>query len=141
LLLRFALPLTADETVLEAYLLLDRVPDVDADPEPVDLTTAAIASPWAGRSLTWAGQPRIEDVRSPVTQVRPAGGSPVRLDVRAIVERWRRRSPGDLGIAVVRAGAGVAAVAGAARLAFAIEPRGSRGAWQDGPRLELYVKR
>jgi hypothetical protein len=153
--LRFAVALPPDAGVVEAYLLLDRVTAVDSDPEPVSLHVARVVDAWDARSLSWAMQPRIEEVGSPVTRVLPASGPVVRLDVRAIVERWRRAGHTD------RSGFGVAVVAGppgpdaALGMPFALAPRappGDRLAAADGahraegavgalaPRLELYLR-
>jgi hypothetical protein len=98
-------------------------------------------------------QPRIEEVGSPVTRVLPASGPVVRLDVRTIVERWRRAgSRSDFGVAVVPGPPGPDAARG---MAFALAPRapsGDRGAARAsratpdgalgalGPRLELYLR-
>lgn len=149
-LFRFSLSLPPEVNVVEAYLLLDRVADVDPDPTPIALHAAAVVDPWDGRTLTWAVQPRVEEVGSPVTRVLPASGPLVRLDVRAIVERWRRRGGGDFGLAVVsqptdRTGRGMG-------MAFALSAGGAGGGWGDardqgaaaagppGPRLELYLR-
>lgn len=149
--LRFSVPLPADAGVVEAYLLLDRVTDVDSDPEPIALHAVRVVDPWDGRSLSWAVQPRIEDVGAAVTRVLPASGALVRLDVRAIVERWRRRRSTDFGLAVVSGAPGGASRA-ARGMAFALAPRGEGSeeaaslgaagatAGARGPRLELYVR-
>ncbi len=165
--LRFSVALPREAGVVEAYLLLDRVPDVDSDPQPVALHVVRVIDPWDARSLSWAVQPRIEEVGSPVTRVLPASGELVRLDVRAIVERWRRRGGGDFGLAIVgdgavasgasesRASEGGASSANASKtskrsgrgMPFALAPRGGQGGPAAGaaggvlgPRLELYVR-
>lgn len=159
-LLRFSLPLPPEVSVIEAYLLLDRATNVDSDPTPIALHAVRIVDPWDERSLSWAVQPRVEEVGSPVTRVLPSSGALVRLDVRAIVERWRRRKGGDFGLAVVsdapdRAGAGpgmgmafALAAGGAGGWGGALDrgggSNGSNGtvgaAGASGPRLELYLR-
>jgi len=167
-LLRFSVALPPDAGVVEAYLLLDRVTDVDSDPEPIALHAARVLDPWDERSLSWAIQPRVEEVGSPVTRVLPASGSLVRLDVRAIVERWRRRRGDDFGLAIVSdAPSGAAPRASETvptvprtpspkqrehrGMAFALAPRAASGASSPeappgaggsalGPRLELYLR-
>jgi len=139
-LLRFAVPLSPDETVLEAYLLLDRAPGVDADPAPIALHAAPIVEPWSGADVRWARQPRTADAASPVTRVPATASSPVRLDVRGLVERWRRRDGSDLGVAVV------ADESTPSGIAFALAPldaptKALPRHQADAPRLELYVKR
>ncbi len=146
-LLRFAVPLPPDAGVVEAYLLLDRVTAIDSDPEPVALHAARVVDEWDARSLSWAVQPRIEEVGAPVTRVLPASGALVRLDVRAIVERWRRTGHGsksDFGLAIV---SDAPSGAGPARgMPFALVPRSASDEdppHEDGaraPRLELYLR-
>jgi hypothetical protein len=142
-LLRFALSLPPEANVVEAYLLLERDESVDADPAPLALHAARVSQRWDARSLTWANQPRIEEVGAPVTRVDPRGGPLVRLDVREIVRAWRKRSGEDFGVALVVDGES------ATGLAFALAPRraGRPGTPGDGavapvagPRLELYVR-
>jgi hypothetical protein len=161
-LLRFSVPLPPEATVLEAYLLLERATDVDADPEAVALHAARIVEPWDVHSVSWARRPRIEEVGAPVTRVPPASGPWVRLDLREIVQRWRRRGSGDFGLAVVAersssapASAGVAVALAPAPgradpvlSALAAPPLASSSpilheaprAELAGPRLELYVR-
>ncbi len=129
--LRFSVSLPAEATVLEAYLLLERVSGVDCDPSLITLHVARVTAPWEDRSLSWASQPRIEEVGSPVTRVLPAAGRAVRLDVRDLVARWRRRSRDELGLAIVADGHSPTG------MAFALAPSAREAA---GPRLELYVK-
>jgi hypothetical protein len=152
--LRFSVALPPEAGVIEAYLLLDRVPDVDSDPQPVALHVARVIDPWDARSLSWAVQPRIEEVGSPVTRVLPASGELVRLDVRALVQRWRRRGGADFGLAIVADARSDGASGGGRGMAFALAPRAGglgaspvgaadqatdlRGAL--GPRLELYLR-
>lgn len=114
--LRFSVPLAPEATVLEAYVALERATDVDADPVPIVLHAERIAGPWDSRSLSWARQPRFEEVGAPITRVSPSSGALVRIDVREIVQRWRRRGRDELGVAVVADGRS------ATGLAFALAP-------------------
>jgi hypothetical protein len=149
-LLRFAVPLPPEAGVVEAYLLLDRVAEVDSDPEPVALHVVRVIEPWDERSLSWSVQPRVEEVGSPVTRVLPASGALVRLDVRALVERWRRRKGGDFGLAIVSDASGGASHGRPRGMAFALAPsggdpdegsgNGGRSDGARGPRLELYLR-
>jgi hypothetical protein len=129
-LLRFSVPMPAEADVLEAYVLLERAPDIDGDPVPVALHAARIATAWDDRSLSWARQPRVEDVGAPVTRVLPAAGGRVRLDVRDLVARWRRRSRDDFGLAIVAEGNSPTG------MAFVLSPQDAAA----GPELELYLK-
>ena len=157
-LLRFALVLPSDATILEAYLLLERTHAVDVDPAPITLHTARIVDPWDGRSVSWPLQPRLEDARSPSTTVIPTGQTIVRLDVREIVQHWRAHATRDQGIAVVAddlsaTGIAFALTASSEAPPLSVEPLSPEapralpndttarlGAQRIGPRLELYVK-
>jgi len=165
LLLRFHVPLPKDATVLEAYVLLERSNAVDSDPTPITLHAARIVDPWDGRSISWGTQPRVEEFRSPATTIDPAARALVRVDVRDLVQRWRRHEKSDHGIAIVadnssatgmafaltvvgEAGerdteptAGATSSIGGASVSGS-EAHGSElpGLQRSGPRLELYVK-
>jgi hypothetical protein len=145
LLLRFQQPIAEEEAVVEAYLLLDRVDAVDVDPSPISLHVERVIDPWDARSITWARQPRLEDLRSPATIVTGSGRPLVRLDVKALVTRWKRHDPTDQGLAVV---VGTRNPTG---MAFAMAPLNGndpdpgepvRAVWApNAPRLELYLQR
>lgn len=145
LLLRFQQPIAEEEVVVEAYLLLDRVDAMDADPSPISLHVERILDPWDARSITWARQPRIEDDRSPATIVTGSGRPLVRLDVKDLVTRWKRHDPADQGLAVV------VGTRNATGMTFAMAPlKGNepdpgepvRAVWTpNAPRLELYLQR
>jgi hypothetical protein len=148
LFLRFSLPLPRETTVLEAYLLLDRIPDATTDPAPLTFHAARIVSAWDSHSLTWGSQPPTEEVGAPVTRVAGSAGTTVRLEVREILQRWRKRERDDFGIAVVADGRSTTG------LTFALAPydvpadrrdpvlAGAEGpvSQLEGPRLEAYVR-
>jgi hypothetical protein len=104
LFLRFEVTIPKDAKVIEAYLLLMRSEAVDADPSPISLHAVRIVEAWDSRSISWASQPRTEEVRAPTSRVDPGGRVLVRLDVRALVERWATHDGRDQGIAVVSEG-------------------------------------
>ena len=99
-LLRFSARLPPDAHVLEAYVVLEHAPEGAEDPTAISLHAARIAQAWDSRSVSWARQPRIEETGAPITRVGPSAGRLVRLDVRALVQRWRRRGGEDFGVAV-----------------------------------------
>jgi hypothetical protein len=166
--LRFSVPLAPEASVLEAYVLLERTTSVDADPVPIVLHAARVTTSWDGATLSWATQPQVEEVGSPVTRVSPGAGPLVRLDVRDLVQRWRKRGRDELGLAVVTQGESVTGVAFAlspvdgardrddpvlapqgpsAQVSSPFESRaaspstvGEPRRQLGGPRLELYVK-
>ena len=74
--------LRPEESVVEAFLAIERAPDVASDPVPIVVHAVRVLDRWDGRSLSWATQPRVEDVRLPETRVSPASSARVRLDVR-----------------------------------------------------------
>jgi hypothetical protein len=103
--LRFSVPLPPDVSVVEGYLLLERAQGIDSDPGTLTLHAARVEGAWDGRTLSWGRQPQVVELGAPVTTVQTGeGGAFIRLDVRAIVERWRRRDRIDGGIAVVTEG-------------------------------------
>jgi hypothetical protein len=99
--LRFAVPLSRETTVIEAYLLLERADVIDEDPGPIALHATRVVDPWDPRTISWARQPRIEETRSPVTTVTSSGRVRVRVDVKNLVLRWRSHDRKDQGIALV----------------------------------------
>jgi len=166
LLLRFNVPLPPDAKVIEAYVVLERTDLVDVDPTPIALHAVRIVEPWDARSVSWALQPKVQEVRAPTTQASPTGRSLVRIDVRELVRGWAAHEKTDQGIAIVSENTSPTGIAFALLplgdpAAPAVEPAvapvfGGRGALVDprgsglealksgpqraGPRLELYVK-
>jgi hypothetical protein len=139
LLLRFSIDLPPEPRIVEAFVLLDRATIVDADPASVTLRAARITQPWDGRSVSFAEQPHVDEVRGPLTLVRASAGSQVRVGVRDLVKRWARRGRDEFGIAVEAEGPKAAGVTVALVPTSGAADRG--GAMQySGPRLELYVK-
>ncbi len=114
--LRFSVPLAPEASVLEAYVLLERATSLDTDAVPIVLHAARVTTAWDGRTLSWATQPHVEELGSPVTRVSPGAGPLVRLDVRDLVQRWRKRGHDELGLAVLTEGESVTGVA------FALAP-------------------
>jgi hypothetical protein len=151
LLLRFSAELAPDTSIIEAYVMLDRARTVDADPVWIGIHAERIEDAWDPRAVAWANQPRLGDTRSSSTWVAPAGGSLVRVDVRALVRRWRTHDPRDQGIGIVAENTSPTGIAfalaseelpptdgevrtkGPAAVGEATAPAGL-------PRLELYVK-
>lgn len=127
--LRFDVSLRADEDVVEAFLALERAPDVAADPMAIVLHAAPVLDRWDGRRLSWGDQPRIAELGLPQTPVLPAAGARVRLDVRALLQRWRNGRSRELSLAVLSDGESATGVT------FALTPGPVRG-----PELELYVR-
>ena len=101
LFMHFSVPLPRDANIVEAYVLLTRSDAVDSDPAPISLHAARIVEPWDSRSISWASQPRTEEVRAPATSVLPGGRTRVRLDVRELVRGWRAHEKNDHGIAIL----------------------------------------
>jgi len=139
LLLRFSIDLPPEPGIVEAFVLLERAADVDADPGDVILRAARVTQPWDSRSVSWALRPRVELVDGPPTAVRSGTQSLVRLGVLDLARRWLRRGRDEFGIAVQADGPGSAGVT------FALAAGGGSvqsdgDVAERGPRLELYVK-
>jgi hypothetical protein len=158
---RFSVQLAPEAKVVEAYLLLERAPGIDADPSPVTMHAARVTGAWDGRSLTWGSQPPVEEIGAPVTRVTATSGRWVRIDVGSLVDRWRKRGPGELGVAVVTEGQSATGLpialgpvdvpAGSDDPVLATQPApdgrvagsaavGDPRRQVGGPRLELYVR-
>jgi len=101
LFLRFAVPIAPEETVVEAYVLLDRESVVETDPQPISLHATRIIDAWDGRSISYARQPRYEETDAPATIVTGTGRPLIRIDVRDLAAHWKGRDPRDQGIAIV----------------------------------------
>ena len=144
LLLHFEAPMTADDEVVEAYLLLDRIDVMDTDPTSILLHAERVVEPWSARTISWARQPRVEDVRSPSTVVSVGARPLVRLDVSDLVRHWKLRDPADQGLAVVAGGTNRTGVPFAMvdSTASADPSDPTKPVWiPSGPRLELYLSR
>lgn len=149
LLLRFAVPIAEEESVVEAYVLLDRADVVESDPNPISLHAARIIDAWDGRSISFERQPRWEETGSPGTIVSGAGRPLVRIDVRDLVTHWKARDPRDQGVVVVaddtsRTGMAFAAASsvldqGPTSMLGSSNEEGA--SWAAAPpRLELYLR-
>ncbi|HEY1960377.1 MAG TPA: DNRLRE domain-containing protein [Polyangiaceae bacterium] len=152
LLLRFAVPIAPQESVVEAYVLLDRADVVESDPFPISLHAARILDAWDGRSISYARAPRWEETGSPGAIVTGSGKPLVRIDVRDLVSHWKERDPRDQGIVIVsdktsRTGMAFAAASsvldqGPTSMLGASPDEGNAPArWAAAPpRLELYLR-
>ncbi len=150
LLLRFAVPIAEEESVVEAYVLLDRADVVESDPNPISLHAARIIDAWDGRSISYARQPRWEETGSPGAIVSGGGRPLIRIDVRDLVTHWKERDPRDQGIVILsddtsRTGMAFAAASsvideGPTSMLGAV-PDETRSSWAAAPpRLELYLR-
>ena len=149
LLLRFAVPIAEEESVVEAYVLLDRAAVVESDPNPISLHAARIIDAWDGRSISFERQPRWEETGSPGTIVSGSGRPLVRIDVRDLVTHWKARDPRDQGVVVVaddvsRTGMAFAAASsvldqGPTSMLGSSSEEGATWAAAP-PRLELYLR-
>jgi hypothetical protein len=124
-LLRYAVPLAPDATVVEAYLVMERASDLDADPTPVLLHAARVVGDWDSRAASWAKQPALQEIGGSETRVSGASRSVVRIEVRALVERWRKRARDEMGVAILADTRGASATG----VTFVLPAR-----------LELYVR-
>lgn len=150
LLLRFAVPIAPEESVVEAYVLLDRADVVETDPQPISLHAARIIDAWDGRSISYERQPRWEETGSPGTIVSGAGRPLVRVDVRDLATHWKTRDPRDQGLVIVaddtsRTGMSFAAASSVLDQGptsmLGTDSEESKNSWAAAPpRLELYLR-
>lgn len=150
LLMRFAVPIAPEESVVEAYVLLDRADVVETDPQPISLHAARIIDAWDGRSISYERQPRWEETSSPATIVSGAGRPLVRIDVRDLATHWKMRDPRDQGIVIVaddtsRTGMSFAAASAVLDQGptsmLGTDDDDNKNAWAAAPpRLELYLR-
>ena len=127
--LRFDVSLRADDDLVEAFLAIERAPGVAADPMTIVLHAAPVLDRWESGRLSWGRQPRVEELGLPRTPVPPAAGARVRLDIRALLQRWRHGHSRELSLAVLSDGESTTGVT------FALTPGPVRG-----PELELYIR-
>jgi hypothetical protein len=130
LLLRFSVPLSEQADVVEAYVLLHRAPDRDADPAPFSLHASRIVGDWNGAQVTAATLPPFMPTLSATTRVDRS--DLIRVDVRDVVRQWRRKDPADRGLVLESVGGHGTGM----HVAIAPSPSGAAR----GPVLELYVK-
>lgn len=143
-LLRFDVRLAPEARLVEAYLRLARAPGVDVDPGLLVLHAAPVVGAWDARSMTWATQPAVAEIGAPRTSIEPSVDRDVRLDVRALVERWRRDTSDAGGLAIVTEGqvpTGFPVALGPMDVPSDRRgsPAGASRAEVNGPVLELYV--
>ncbi len=100
LLLRFA-DVVVPADLVEAYVVLRRVPDVDPPTGIVVLHAERVQDDWESRTLSPSRAPRLFDLHAPETRVLGAADEVVRVDVRALVSGWATRSAAHQGIAIV----------------------------------------
>ena len=149
LLLRFSVPIADQESVVEAYVLLDRAEVVESDPYPISLHAARILDAWDGRSISYAREPRWEETGSPGAVVTGAARPLVRIDVRELVKHWKERDPRDQGIVILADKTSRTGMAFAAASSVLDKgPNSMLGSAPDDParwaaappRLELYLR-
>ncbi|MFO0755856.1 MAG: hypothetical protein U0359_05165 [Byssovorax sp.] len=128
LLLRFVAPFRDDADVVSAFLVLDPLDGALPPEGGAPFETARILDPWQAATVSWGRQPRLS-LPKLAGVIRPRAGSPVRVDVTALVRAWSERSPDDHGIALIVAGNDP--VGGAYGM-------GITGG--SGPRLEVYLR-
>jgi hypothetical protein len=144
LLLRWVAPVLDDAEVIEAYVLLDRVGDLDLGEPRVGLHAERVLSEWDPRRASWGDGPVLDDAKAPSLFVRASAPGRVRIDVAPIVRHWRDSGKQDQGLAIVAdhwtaRGASFAAVPASPSPLPGDPDRHLLNA-PLGPRLELYVK-
>ena len=128
LLLRFEASWRDDAEVLSAFVVLDPVDSAPPATLPAVFESARILEPWQPSVVSWGRQPRL-DLPRLAALIRAIPGTPVRIDVTALVREWPRRRADDHGVALL--------VHGADRVGSTFTMGITGGA---GPRLEAYVR-
>jgi len=136
---------TSDGASVRSFFFIRR--KLQPDPTPIALHAERVVAPWDPRSISWASQPRSEDMRAPATRVIPGGRHLVRIDVRNIVRNWYLRDERDQGIVIVAENSTDVGMAFAlSSPEVSIEGSNLETSDRDGPmfssppRLELYIK-
>ncbi len=128
LLLRFAASWRDDAEVLSAFVILDPIESAPPAALPAVFESARILEPWQPTVVSWGRQPRL-DLPRLAAVIRAIPGTPVRVDVTALVRAWSSRRADDHGLALL--------VHGDDRIGSAFSMGVTGGA---GPRLEAYVR-
>jgi hypothetical protein len=100
LLLHFDAPFSPDTDVRSAFLVLDPLPDVPPSSAPVPVSVVRILSPWTADGSSWSRLPRLSPIES-TWRASTWGLRPLRIDVTAIVRRWREARADDHGLALL----------------------------------------
>jgi hypothetical protein len=128
LLLRFEASWRDDAEVISAFVVLDPVDSAPPATQPAVFESARILEPWQPTVVSWGRQPRL-DLPRLAAVIRAIPGTPVRVDVTALVRAWSSRRADDHGLALL--------VHGDDRIGSAFSMGVTGGA---GPRLEAYVR-
>jgi hypothetical protein len=147
LLMDFDINLQPEESVVEAYVLLERA-DTPTDPSaPISLHATRIVEAWNPGSLSWAQRPSLDTRRTPVSWVRPGQRGVVRIDVLELVRQWRMPARDHHGLAIVSADHSGGGMTFALESGVALAPDVGGGSEAPGtilsdrgPCLELYVR-
>jgi hypothetical protein len=147
LLLDFDINLQPEESVVEAYVLLERA-DSPTDPSsPISLHATRIVEAWTPGSISWARRPMLDTRRTPISWVRPAQRGAIRIDVLELVRQWRKPAVDHHGLAIVSADHSGGGMTFALESGIALAPDVGGGSEQQGPVLsdrgpclELYVR-
>lgn len=122
---------TWKETVVRAWLVLERAEYAQAGPFEVTVRAERILDAWSakgGAGTTWASPPRSEAMVGAEVSVTPRGGAPIRIDVTAYVEAAMKKGANVWGLRVEGSGKG-----------YGVPIATGFGKGQ-GPRVEVYVQ-
>ena len=128
LLLRFEASWRDDSEIVSAFVVLDPVESAPPASQPAVFEAARILEPWQPSVVSWGRQPRL-DLPQLAAVIRAIPGTPVRIDVTALVRDWPQRRADDHGLALL--------VHGDDRVGSTFTMGITGGA---GPRLEAYVR-
>jgi hypothetical protein len=128
LLLRFPTPWGNRARIARAFLTFEPSPGATPESQPVAVSVSRILEPWSASQVSWSRMPRLSTTEARAVAVT-GPPQPLRIDVTAIVERWKRGRADDQGIALT---------APADAPVGAIYSSGISGA--PGPRLDVYLR-
>lgn len=121
---------TFRESLVRAWLVLDREANAQAGPADVTLRAERIVEPWSakgGLGTTWASPPRSESIGAEVT-VAPRGAGSIRIDITSYVHAASKKGATAWGLRVEGSGQGYG---------VPIATGFGKGM---GPRVEVYVE-
>lgn len=119
------------ESLVRAWLVLDRENNAGAGPSDVTLRAEKIVEPWSqkgGSGTTWASPPRSETIDGAEVSVAPRGAGPIRIDITRYVEASMKKGATVWGLRVEGKGSGYGV------------PIATGFGKGRGPRVEVYVQ-
>jgi hypothetical protein len=122
---------TWTESLVRAWLVLDRADFAQAGPSEVTIHAEKIVEPWSakgGAGTTWASPPRSVAIDGASVSVPARGAAPIRIDITSYVEMLTKKGERSWGLRIEGSGKGYG---------VPIATGFGKGL---GPRVEVYVQ-